>query len=148
MQTLPGESAQVLRFTAARFIEVLFFACEQTHGCSPSECFLLLASGSKLTLRVVSELAPNRINTADRGPMTTPAADNNVPVVHQSGLGSAVLPQWVTVAMTVVVAVCGVVVGLPAMGVALPAAVISVCSVIVSIGAAIGIASPGLRKKE
>lgn len=85
---------------------------------------------------------------ADRGPMTTPAVDGNVPVVHQSGLGSAVLPQWVTVAMTVLVAVAGIVVGLPAMGVAIPSALVSVAGVIVSIGAAIGIASPGVRKKE
>lgn len=80
--------------------------------------------------------------------MTTPASDNNVPVVHQSGLGAAVLPQWVTVGMTVLVAIAGIVVGLPAMGVAIPAAIVSACGVIVSIGAAIGIASPGVRKKE
>lgn len=92
---------------------------------------------------------PNRLNMADRGPMTTPAVDNNVPVVHPaSGLGSAVVPQWLTIAMTVLVGICGLVVGLPAMGVALPSALLSVCGVILSIGTAVGIASPGVRKKE
>lgn len=65
-----------------------------------------------------------------------------------SGLGHAFLPQWMVVALTVMSAVSGVVLGLPAMGVALPPIVLAIAGAVISVGVALGIASPGIRKKE
>lgn len=68
--------------------------------------------------------------------------ENRVPVVTQPPAAGAVLPQWTVVLTTVIVAVAGVLVALPG----LPAAVTGVASVVVAVGAALGIASPGIRR--
>jgi hypothetical protein len=120
-----------------------------------------LAKLEKIELREVDAFRRNRLSSkryeANSGLMTIdevfPVADgvneeNAVkPVVQpSSGLGSAVIPQGVVVAIAVLVAIAGALVALPAAGVVLPAAVTTISSIIVAIGAALGVASPGVRK--
>lgn len=55
----------------------------------------------------------------------------------------AVLPQPIVVVLTVLVAVAGVLPMIPG----LPPVVAAVAGVVVAVGAALGIASPGIRRK-
>jgi hypothetical protein len=68
--------------------------------------------------------------------------ENSVPVVVQPPAAGAVLPQWAVVLTAVLTAVAGVLVSLPG----LPPLVTGVASAVVAIGAALGIASPGIRR--
>lgn len=85
--------------------------------------------------------------------MVTPNDQPNAPAeqakLNQSGLGHPLLPQWAIVLLTVVVILAGAVPAtLATAGVALPAWLTAGMAVVVSLGAALGITSPGLRKKE
>lgn len=71
-----------------------------------------------------------------------------VPVVERSPTGIALLPQYAVKIATVLVLVAGVIVTLPTAGVALPPLVLSIAGAVVAIGAALGIASQGVRKTE
>jgi len=70
-----------------------------------------------------------------------------VAVVERSPTGLALVPQYVTRIALVLVAVAGVVVTLPSMGVALPPVVLTIAGAVLAIGTALGIASPGVRSK-
>jgi hypothetical protein len=71
-------------------------------------------------------------------------ADETTPAV--SPTGTPLVPTKAVPWILIVVAVAGAVVGLPEMGVAIPAIVLAGAKVVGVIGAALGIASPGLRK--
>lgn len=82
-------------------------------------------------------------------PMITVNPDpKTVAPINQSGLGQAAVPQWLVIGLTVVVALAGLIISLPAMGIAIPAILLSISGVVLSVGAAFGIASPGVRKPQ
>ena len=66
---------------------------------------------------------------------------NEQPAAPQPAAGS-ILPQWAVVALTALVAVAGVAMVIPS----LPPTVHAIAGAIVAIGAAFGIASPGIRR--
>ena len=66
---------------------------------------------------------------------------NETPPVAPPAAGS-ILPQWAVVALTALVAVAGVAMVIPS----LPPTVHAIAGAIVAIGAAFGIASPGIRR--
>jgi len=74
----------------------------------------------------------------------TPANEKNstTPTTAQPAAG-AVLPQPIVLVLTVLVAVAGVLPMIPG----LPPVVTAVAGVVVAVGAALGIASPGIRRK-
>ena len=85
--------------------------------------------------------------------MVTPNNQPNAPAeqdkANQSGLGHAIIPQWAVILLTLVVILAGSVpAALAAAGVTLPGWIGAATAVIISLGAALGITSPGLRKKE
>lgn len=69
-----------------------------------------------------------------------------VAVVERSPTGLALLPQYLLKIATVLVVVAGVIVTLPSAGIALPPVVLAVSGAVVALGAALGIASQGVRK--
>lgn len=66
--------------------------------------------------------------------------NNTVPAV--SPTGKPVLPQWLVLAATVLVAVAGALMAMPG----LPPIVSAICGIVLAVGVALGLASPGLRK--
>ena len=74
------------------------------------------------------------------------AANEVKPAV--SPTGKPVLPPVVVTIGAILVGLAGVVLGLPTAGVTLPPAVLAIAGGIVALGAAFGIASPGIRRKE
>jgi hypothetical protein len=78
--------------------------------------------------------------------MSEPANTTNTPpVVNPSQpAAGAILPQWLAVILTVLVAVAGAIMFIPG----LPPVVAQVASAVVALGAAFGIASPGIRKSS
>lgn len=94
-----------------------------------------------------SFLLGNTMTTDDLSkPIINPAA--TTPSSVSTSPGTPVVPQIAVVVATIIVGLAGLIIGLPAVGVAIPGAIISICGVIVSIGTALGVASPGIRKKE
>lgn len=68
--------------------------------------------------------------------------DTKTPVVITHG--APVVPQWLTIVMTVLAALSAVVPMIPGM----PPVVSAIAAAVASIAAAFGIASPGIRKSE
>lgn len=67
----------------------------------------------------------------------------------ESGLGPAILPQWAVILLTLLVVLAGAIpAALVTAGVTMPGWVTAVGAIIVTLGTALGITSPGLRKKE
>lgn len=83
-------------------------------------------------------------------PILTGTDSNNPPIKPiESGLGPAMLPQWAVILLTLVVVLAGAIpAALVAAGIALPSWVTAIGAIIVTLGTALGITSPGLRKKE
>jgi hypothetical protein len=83
-------------------------------------------------------------------PMTTGTNSSNPPLKPiESGLGPAILPQWAVIMLTLLVVLAGAVpAALVAAGITLPGWVTAIGAIIVTLGTALGITSPGLRKKE
>lgn len=75
-----------------------------------------------------------------------PMADEQKSEVAVSPTGAPVLSPKIALWAAVVVAVAAAISALPQMGISLPPPVVAICYVVVAIGAALGIASPGIRK--
>lgn len=84
------------------------------------------------------------MSNENRIEQTTPAnAETNARLAPVAPAAGAVLPQPAVVVLTVLVAVAGVLPMVPG----LPPVVTAIAGVVVAIGAAFGIASPGIRRK-
>jgi hypothetical protein len=66
--------------------------------------------------------------------------------IQQSPTGVAILPQLLVKGATVLVGAAGLLLTLTTQGIALPPLAVTICTAVVSIGAALGIASQGVRK--
>ena len=91
----------------------------------------------------------NRISPIYGEPvMSEPAGIANEIKSAVSPTGKPIMPGWLVTVATALVAVAGTALALPSMGVTLPPAAIAAASVVLAVGTALGIASPGIRKKE
>ena len=80
-------------------------------------------------------------------PQVSPVSLSQAPMLPVSPTGTPVMPQWLVIAGGLGAGVAGLILGLPTFGVSLPPAIMGICSAFVALGAAFGIASPGVRKK-
>lgn len=82
--------------------------------------------------------APNRT-----GQLTAANSETNARLAPVLPAAGAVLPQWAVLTLTVLTIAAGVVVMIPGM----PPTVVAIAGGVTALGAALGIASPGIRRK-
>lgn len=75
--------------------------------------------------------------------LTVANSETNARLAPVAPAAGAVLPQWAVVTLTVLTVAAGVVMMIPGM----PPVVVAVAGGVTALGAAFGIASPGIRRK-
>lgn len=81
----------------------------------------------------------------NRTPQLTVAnSDTNARLAPVQPAAGAILPQWAVLTLTVLTVAAGVVVMIPGM----PPTVIAIAGGVTALGAALGIASPGIRRQQ
>ena len=88
----------------------------------------------------MNDLNPPPNRTAQ---LTVANSETNARLAPIQPAAGAVLPQWAVVALTVATIAAGVVAMIPGM----PPVVVAVAGGVTALGAAFGIASPGIRRK-
>lgn len=96
----------------------------------------------------MSEQQPQIGNTENRvGQLTAANAKTDKELAPISPTGSPLIPPKAVPWLALLVGAAGVVAALPTMGMSLPPTVVAIATAVVALGAVLGIASPGARKR-